>query len=364
MARRARGAGSFGRGFRNRNPLVLVVAALLLLPALLGFQWLFTSGAWTEAVPLDTALRNPEDSFTYVSWMVGQARQDVPDVPGLYLLGGSSARESIVSGEALAAEIREAGGPDVVAYDLGSINQNFAESLSVVQSAPDTPAWLLVGVNLGRFTATREVNAQQAEGREFLLDSEAVQDFVSSKWGLEEYTYTILPGIWAYITDWMRKHGAAVLEGDPPSTEYELHRYSEKTRRSESNKERLVTKWNTSRKPVFEKNRVANLQMLEALLAEAKRRGVNVVLLELPLNQEIVGDSFAKSLRQYRIPVGKMAEEYGYPYVNLNDEVDIPSRYFQDLSHLIAPGRVIWQHALAEELARLLGAAESGGSGG
>ena len=32
----------------------------------------------------------------------------------------------------------------------------------------------------------------------------AVQDFVSSEWGLEKYAYTILPGIWAYITDWMR----------------------------------------------------------------------------------------------------------------------------------------------------------------
>jgi hypothetical protein len=234
----------------------------------------------------------------------------------------------------------------------------------VADSAPDTPAWLLVGINLGRFTASREQNAAQAEGREFLLDSDAVHEFVSSRWGLEEYQYTILPGIWAYITDWMRKHGSSLLEGDPPSTEYELHRYSEKTRRSESNKKRLVTKWNASRKPVFEKNRVANLQMLEALLAEARERGVNVVLLELPLNQEIVNDSFDKSRRQYQIPVAKLAKEYGYPYIDLNEKVDIPSRDFQDLSHLIAPGRVIWQHALAQELARLLDAADSGGSGG
>ena len=49
--------GAFKRGFRNRNPLVLIVAGLLLVPALLGFQWLFTSGAWTT-VPLDRALRN------------------------------------------------------------------------------------------------------------------------------------------------------------------------------------------------------------------------------------------------------------------------------------------------------------------
>jgi hypothetical protein len=355
--------GSFSRGFRNRHPLVLVVAALLLVPALLGFQWLFTSGAWT-VVPLDVALRNPEDSFTYVSWQVGKARQDEPSVPGLYLLGGSSARESIVSGDALAAEIRAAGGPEVVAYDLGSINQNFAESLSVVDNAPDTSAWLLVGVNLGRFTATKDENAQQAQGREFLLGSNAVHEFVSSRWDLEQYQYTILPGIWAYITDWMRKHGGSVLEGEPPSTEYELHRYSEQTRRSEGLKKRLVTRWNTSRKPVFEQNRVANLQMLEALLAQARERGVHVVLLELPLNKEVVGDGFAKSQRQYQIPVTKLAEKYDYPYIDLNEKVDIPSRDFQDLSHLIAPGRVIWQHALAEELAPLLNAADSGGSGG
>jgi hypothetical protein len=355
--------GSFRRGFRNRNPLVLVVAGLLLIPGLLGFQWLFTSGAWT-ALPLDRVLRSPEDSFTYISWEVGKARQDEPTVPSLYLLGGSSARESIVGGDSLAAEIRASGGPDVVAYDLGSINQNFAESLSVVDSAPDTPAWLLVGVNLGRFTVSKGENAQQSEGRELLLESDAVHSFVSSKWGLKKHQYTILPGVWAYITDWMRKHGPALLEGDAPSTQYALHRYSEQTRRSDSQKRRLVTKWNASRKPVFEQNRAANLQMLEALLTQARERGVHVVLLELPLNQEIVGDSFATSQRQYQIPVSKLAEKYGYPYIDLNRTVDIPSRDFQDLSHLIAPGRVIWQHALAEELAQLLNAAESGGSGG
>jgi hypothetical protein len=353
---------AFRRGFRNRSPLVLVAAAILLVPALLGFQWLFTSGVWT-VVPLDAALRNREDSFTYISWMVGKARQDQPGTPGLYLLGGSSARESIVSGDALAAEIAALGGPRVAAYDLGSINQNFAQSMTVVDSAPDTPAWLLVGVNLGRFTATREQNAVQAEGRELLLESGGVQDFVSSEWGLQEYAYTILPGIWAYITDWMRAHGGRLLEGDPPSTEYELHRYSAQTRRSDGQKRRLVKKWNTSRKPVFEQNLDANLQMLEALLAQARERGVRVVLLELPLNEEIVGDSFDDSQRQYQEPVAALAREYGAPYLDLNRTVDIPSRDFQDLSHLIAPGRVIWQHALAKELAPLL-SKDSGGSSG
>ena len=277
-----------------------------------------------------------------------------PATPGLYLLGGSSARESIVSGDALAAEIAQLGGPRVAAYDLGSINQNFAESMAVVDSVPDTPAWLLVGINLGRFTATKQQNAVQAQGRELLLESGAVHSFVSSKWGLEKYQYTILPGIWAYITDWARKHGAKLLEGDAPSTEYELHRYSAKTRRSDSQKRRLVTKWNTSRKPVFEKNLRRQPADARGTAGAGPRARRQVVLLELPLNKEIVSDSFNASQRQYQEPVRALREEFGVPYVDLNQTVDIPSRDFQDLSHLIAPGRVIWQHALAKELAPLL----------
>jgi hypothetical protein len=355
--------GAFRRGFRNRSPLVLLVAAVLLVPALLAFQWLFTSGTWT-AVPLDRALRNPEDSFTYVSWTVGRARRQPPGTPGLYLLGGSSARESIVGGDALAADVRELGGPRVAAYDLGSINQNFAQSLAVVDSVPDTPAWLLVGVNLGRFTATREQNAVQAEGREFLLRSAAIREFAAAEWGLEKYQYTILPGIWSYITDWARKYGGALLEGDPPSTEYELHRYSEKTRRSDRQKERLVSVWNTRRRPVFEQNLAGNLQMLEALLKRAGERDVRVVLLELPLNKEIVRGRFEASQRRYQKPVAALALKYDVPYVDLNDEVEIPSADFQDLSHLIAPGRVIWQRALAAELVRIMDDQDSGGSSG
>ncbi len=343
----------FKRGFRNHSPFVLLVAALLLVPALLGIQAVFTSGAWTR-IPLDRCLRNPEDSFTYVSWTVGSVRRQPPGTPALYLLGGSSARESIVSGDALAAEIEDLGGPRVAAYDLGSINQNFAESMAVVDTVPDTPAWLLVGINLGRFTATREENAQQVEGRELLLRSADLRRFVTEEWGLEKDQYTILPGIWSYLTDWARAHGRRLLAGEPPSTEYELHRYSEETARSRRKKESLVTFWNETRYPVFEQNLEPNLQMLEELLRSARERGVNVVLLELPLNEEVVRGRFDRAQKQYQRPVTGLAREYDVPYVDLNESVRIPDSSFQDLSHLVEPGRVIWQHALAKELARLM----------
>jgi len=355
--------GGFRRGFTNRSPLVLLVAALLLVPALLGVQWLFTSGIWT-LVPLERCLRNREDSFTYVSWTVGRARRQPPGTPGIYVLGGSSARESIVSGESLAAEVHGAGGPRAVAYDLGSINQNFAESMAVLDTAPDTPAWLLIGVNLGRFTATREENAVQAEGREFLLRSSAVHRFVAGEWGLEKHSYTILPGIYAYLTDWARANGRALLRGKSRTVEYELHRYTADKVFSRRKKESLVAFWNRKRYPVFERNLASNLEMLEELLRRGRERGVRVVMFELPLNEEIVRGRFDYAQRQYRRPLAALAREYDAAYLDLNQEVDIPSEDFRDLSHLVEPGRVIWQSALAAALVELMNAEGTEGESG
>lgn len=351
---------SFKRGFTNRSPLVLAAAALLLLLAVLGFQYLFTSGAWTT-VPLKYCLRKPNDSFTYVSWIVGKVRDDPPSTPAVYLLGGSSARECIVGGKSLAAEIKDLGGPTVAAYDLGSMNQSFAESMAVVDNVPDTPAWLVVGVNLGRFTTPREESSLQAEGREFLLKSEALQEFVRSRWGLEKYDYTILPGVFAYLTDWVRRDGGKVFAGKSVKRSYRLHQYTQARVHSVSQKERMVDVWNTKRYPVFARNLKANLQMLRELLRRAQERGVHVVLVELPLNREIVGDRFDYAFAEYQEPTRALAARYGATYLDFNEKLDIPNTDFHDLSHLVEPGRVVWQHALATELVRLMGETGKGG---
>ena len=345
---------SFLRGLRYRNPVVLMVAAALVWLVLLGIQALFTTGAWT-AIPLDRCLRNSKDSLTYVSWTVGRARRHPPSTPVLYLLGGSGVRESILSGEALAAEIEGLGGPSVAAYDLGFTSQSLAESLAVTEAVPDTPAWLVVGVNLGRFTVTPEQNALQRKGRRLLVGSSPLQGFLPTGWGVQNEQHTILPGIWAYVTGWLGEQGAPrLLEGRLPSVTYDLHRYTQATAASRRQKDGMVSVWNTSRYREFERNLDQNLELLEQLLATARQRGVHIVLLELPVNEEVVGDRFDRALREYRQPVAALARDYDVPYVDLNETTHIPDADFQDLWHLVEPGRVTWQHALATKLAELM----------
>jgi len=343
----------FGAGFRNRNPLVLLVAAALLVPALLGFEYLFTSGAWS-VVPLKYCLRNAADSFTYVSWTVGHNKRRPPDMPAVYLTGGSAAREAIVSGPSLAAEVRRSGGPRIAAWDLACINQNFAETLAVADNVPDSPAWVLIGVNLGRFTAFPAQNEQQVVGRDLVLKSSFLQKYVSSAYGRYTHAYTILPGIFSYLTSYLKKDGPALLEAKLTARAYRQHHYTQSGIHTPRQKERMVSKWNATRYPVFRRNLAYNLAMLEQLVARCEQRGVKAVIVELPLNEDAVKGRFDEAIAQYRAPARALARKHGVPYLDFNQALAIPSADFHDLSHLVEPGRVLWQKRLAEELVALL----------
>ena len=355
-------ATSFARGYRNRNPLVLLAALTLLVVALLGVDSVFTSGAWSD-VAVGHWLRMPLDDFVYVSWVVGGAKDDPPDTPAVYILGGSSARESIVSDASLEKAIAAAGGPETTVFDIGSNNQNFAQSLAVIDNVPDSPATAIVGINLNRFYASRADNEKQAEGRELLLESSALREYVTDESGNHRFTFTILPGIFSWATTYAQQHKDELLSGELPYVTYKQHRYTKRRNHSVAEKEEMVREWLTGRASVYHRWLDYNTDMLEQLLRRARERGVDVVLMELPLNLEIVGDAWDEDLRAYRLRVRRLAREYGVPYVDFNEELRIPNEDFHDIDHLVEPGRVIWEDRLAEELARLLPKRETAGSG-
>jgi hypothetical protein len=353
----------FRAGFTNRNPLVLIVAGLLLVPALLGFEYYFTSGAWSS-VPLKYWLRKPTDSFTYVSWTVGHTKLQRPPGLGLYLTGGSSARESLVSGPSLAAEIKSLGGPSVTAVDLGFINQNFAETLAVADNVPARGSWLLVGVNVGRFTSSPATNEKQVVGRDLLLKSAFLQRYVSTTYGRYKYSFTILPGIFSYLTSFAKQDGKRILGGNLPSRTYRQHQYTVAGNHTDKQKQAMVQQWLLSRYPLFRSNLQYNLAMLEQILVRCRERGVHAVLVELPLNRDLIGSRFEKAVVQYTVPTMELAAKYVVPYVDVNKAAAVPNADFHDLSHLVEPGRVLWQRQLAQALVPLLkGAGTSAGAG-
>jgi hypothetical protein len=342
---------SFGRGLRNRNPLVIVVALALLVPALLGVENWFTSGAWT-AIAAERWERNATDDYMYVSWVTSHLKRNPPDKPLAVLLGGSSGREALISGPSLAREVREDGGPDIVAYNLSSRMQRYAQSWAIVDNLPDTPTTVLVGVNLGRFTTSPQSNFNQVIGRELLLKSDSLRRWVTRHSGDHEYSYTILPGIFTALTSYVQQKENAWLRGRSAKP-YKVHAFDSRQALSDADKRALVQKWLTKYYPAFKKVHGFDAAMLDGLIAEGEKRGLDMVIVELPWNQEVIGDAFDAAIAAYRAPTRAIAEKYDVPYLDFNAEVHIPSEDFLDLSHLRPEGRAIWQAELARQLARL-----------
>src|SRR5665647_1110352 len=152
-----------------------------------------------------------------------------------------------------------------------------------------------------------------------------------------------------------------VLEARPVAREYLQHHYTLSGIHTPEQKERMVTKWNAARYPVFRRNLAHNLAMLEQLVARCEQRGVRAVIVELPLNEDVVKGRFDEAIAQYREPVQALARERDVPYLDFNRELAIPSADFHDLSHLVEPGRVLWQRRLAQKLVSLMGPSGTGG---
>jgi hypothetical protein len=332
---------------------VLVVALALLVPALLGIQSFFTSGAWS-AVPLQRWVRNPTDDYMVVSWTVGRLKKDPPAIPLAVLLGGSSGREAISSGPSLARQVEANGGPEIDAYNLSSRMQRYAQSWAIVDNLPDTPTTVLVGVNLGRFTTSPRSNYNQVIGRELLLKSDSLRRWVNERSGEHAYSYTILPGIFSALTSYLQQRENDLL------SKHRLHPKPYKpppfdTRRalSDADKRDLVQKWLRKYYPAFRKVHRFDAAMLDGLIAEGKARGLDMVIVELPWNREVIGDAFDTAMAAYKAPTEAIAGRYDVPYLDFNEQLAIPSEDFLDLSHLRPEGRAVWQAELARQLAAL-----------
>jgi hypothetical protein len=288
----------------------------------------------------------------YVSWVTSHLKKDPPSKPLAVLLGGSSGREALVSGPSLAAEVKVDGGPEIVAFNLSSRMQRYAQSWAIVDNLPDTPTTVLVGVNLGRFTTSPKSNYNQVIGRELLLKSDSLRRWVTARSGEHKYSYTILPGIFSALASYVQQKENAWLNGKQAKP-YKVHAFDKRKELPDAEKRMLVRKWLTRYLPAFEKVHQFDGDMLDGLISQGQKRGLDMVIVELPWNREIIGDSWAPAMTAAQGRSRAIAAKYDVPYLDFNDELDIPSEYFLDLSHLRPAGRAIWQSELARQLAGL-----------
>ena len=288
---------SLGRG---RHAGVAALAACLLI-VVVGLAGLPRVG---EACAADVKPA-AEAQWAHILRVVAALNEDPPQVPDVYLLGGSSALDSTISDTSWAAQVRKLGGTPVSAHNMGSANQTYAQDIAIVNQLPAVPSIVLIGVNLGRYT--RPVAAAGAQ-----------------------------PAYRAAICSLGRPH-------DPiPHT------------LSDAQKKAQVYVWLTDRYPLFRQNFAGNTGQLELLVAACQARGLHPVLLELPLNLPIVRHAFDKPRVQYRDSCRALAKKYTIPKINFLKRDHLVSSDFADLFHLLEPGCVKWQLRLSKTVVSLL----------
>ena len=346
--------GSFKRGLRNKNPIVLLAAGALTVVALLGLQSLFTSGVWTD-VPLKYWVRDPGDAFMVVSWNTSALKHKPPKQPLVVLVAGSSGREAIWSGASLATQVKADGGPKIVASNLSSPKQSVGQSLAIVDNIPAKPATtVLVGVNLSRMYDPASSSLQQVVGRNLLLKSDTLRHLAASYFGQYKYSYTILPGLLSSLTTWIRVWGSKLLLGDLKLVHYDPHPFDRKPDLTPA-RFRALRKWANGPGPMnaLKKNLSSTMALLDALVKRGKARGMSIVLVELPHNPGVQGPGLARAQAYYRAPVRALAAKYDIPYIDFNDQLGLTAKDFYDFSHLRPSGRNIWEAKLAHELVGL-----------
>jgi len=249
-----------------------------------------------------------------------QGQPKPPDGVMVYYLGDSIARESTVSDQSWTRQLRSraatAGKARAFGYTVAGHNQTFGMDETIVQRLPATApgqprGLLLIGVGISRFIGPP--TPQQP----FSVDPPSAGEL-------------------------------------PELSPWRQHLYDGRAPLSSARKRELVQRWMDRRWAGFRRNEAANLAAIERLIKTARAKGLQPVILDVPLNTKAVGTGLDKPRRAIRTGCNDLARRYGIEYVHFTQAIGLPSSAYWDLHHLLAPGYARWQSRLSAELVKLL----------
>jgi hypothetical protein len=110
----------------------------------------------------------------------------------------------------------------------------------------------------------------------------------------------------------------------------------------------------------FLASRHADLVAIVRLVDACRQRGLRPVLLDQPLDLEVVRDGLDAPRGSYRSACRGLARRYHFTYVTSARPLRLPTAYFWDLMHLLPPGSGRWQSLLSDRLVQLLPEAQPG----
>lgn len=353
-ARRA----AFRRGFRDLSPLVLVAAAALAVLALLGLELLVHAGVVAK-LPEGHFVRHRHDDNGHVTYVLATLRESPPEVPTVYLTGGSATMECFLSEESLGYDVSRAVGEEFRAVSLAAHSQSFAESLALVENLPEGEALVAVGLAPMRFTNGPADDAGLLAGEPFFLRSRSVRRLLEAEAASTPPVDLVFPGVLRFIKGYVRERRT----DDIPlwaEIAYEEHYVTDGPLRTDAEKREMATNDMRADAATYAAYADYNFAVLEELVRLAQERGFVVAFFDQPLNEHVLGASWKGVVPSYRRRAHEIAAQYGVAYLDVAQKVALEDTDFVDVYHLVTPGRLKWQPEFARQLAEAWAEAKDG----
>jgi len=264
---------------------------------------------FSETAPIRSGLMSPMEDWHHLRQVLGYLSVNRPTRPVVYLLGGSAARECTINDLNWRRQIVTLGGPRVWAFNLGSSNQSFDHDIAIVRRLPDVPSLVIIGVNFGR--------------------------------------YAWAPPTEAGLAKMLKDEGTVIKP-------YAQHRFQAGHIAADWRKREMLAEWAKERPPLFRENFSYNARRLAALVSLCKQRGFRPVILNMPLNTQIIRHTMDTYRARMTYRQEKIADTYKVPYIDWVPTINLVSTDFVDNWHLVEPGRVKWQLRLSRMTVKLL----------
>ena len=308
---------------------------------------LYTSGRFTMKKPEPAFLRTRGDDPGHLSYVVGALKIHPPQRLPVYLVGDSLVRECMTTPAAMASRLESASGVATSLYELGSSNQNFGESLAIVDNLPSGPGLVVVSVDHARFAFPPSTVSAQIRGDRLLMPSTTLWRFVLQTRGSAPRN-SIGPGVRAYLADWRKLNAKALAAGKRPWHTYQMHRQGGVL--SNAAKRERIERWLDNRgRPgaEFDTWKAFNGRLLERLVRRAQARGLMVVLMESSQDSAIIGSAWDRTTASYRAICDQVGTDCGTAFIDPNLTAGLVNADFHDLLHMVTSGQLKWMDALA-----------------
>lgn len=342
----------FSEGFKRTTAGVMLAGVLVAL-LLLGALEVSLSRGWLWRLDVGWLLSDPTDDWARAVWSVKRAeRSGRGDY--VFIIGGSGAREALVSDESVQAMLAAEGRPLFQFVNLGTRNQSLYESLVLVENLPPARHGLVVMALTPSLFRDGLTEAHDAVyGTRIPLYSHALVRM------LESADLLPTPALPINVIRFRPKLGHYIKGRLAHRTLFRSLTYQHHFLLGTRPLRRvhllpLLRKLSVQMRS-FPANAAFNFAVLERSVRLAQHKGYRVLLVDLPRNPLSERVLYEPYLSSYRQRVHELSETTGASYRDLHLLYQFPPQYYYDHLHLLDWARTKFQDRFVGLLAEQLG---------